>query len=169
MRYFAVFGLCLFFTNCAATQPQKSPDVQKRTTKQEASIERVVWIEVESGNEFWSTLKQSDLNVALIGTEICPPCKIAKHWWEEKIAPPGWQFVYWQLGPQDDILTRHIKDVFRNLQQKDNLELPYLSIIEKSANPAKQQSITVTFRSLSGCTKEAQEFLVMHPHGTIRF
>ncbi len=147
----------------AATQTQpKEP-----STADVAKVTHVTWVEVNDGAQFWSTIKLNDKNVALIGTETCPPCHIVKDWWESKVAPPGWQFVYWQLGIDDDPLTRSFKEIFQNLQARNNLNVPYLSIIEDAYDPKKIKEITATFSALQGCTSEANKFLIMHPQGTI--
>jgi hypothetical protein len=149
----------------AATQlPPKEPQAGDAT-----KITYVTWIEVEDGEQFWSTINLNNKNVALIGTEICPPCEATKSWWESRLVPPGWQFVYWRIGRQDDLLTNSFQQVFLKMQKQDNLTLPYLSIIEDAENPQKIKKITATFRSYSGCTHEADNFLRMHPQGTIHF
>jgi hypothetical protein len=168
MKQLIVIGFSLFFLHCGGEIANAPPPVEpsKKTTPKATHVS---WVEVRDGNQFWSTLKLNDKNVALIGTEVCPPCNAAKSWWERKVAPPGWQFVYWRLGPTDDLLTRTFKDIFRNLQERDNLMLPYLSIIEDATDPSKVKAITATFHDLNGCTNEANDFLLMHPQGTIHF
>ncbi|MBD3281522.1 hypothetical protein GF391_02135 [Candidatus Uhrbacteria bacterium] len=173
MRHYFTPLFALFFLGCAGIAKQGQPaspapePVAKRSVKRKTG--KVVWVEVASGNHFWKTLKSSDKNVALIGTEICPPCKLAKAWWEEQIAPPGWQFVYWQLTNTDDYLTRSFKQIFLKLEQKDNLTLPYLSIIEGVGDPQREKKITETFSSFTNCTVGANKFLLMHPQGTVYF
>ncbi|MDF1497443.1 MAG: hypothetical protein P1P90_05290 [Patescibacteria group bacterium] len=161
-----VFSLLLVQCGTKAATQSKPKEPQAVDAPK---VTYVTWIEVGDGEQFWSTIKQNDKNVALIGTEVCPPCHVAKDWWESKISPPGWQFVYWQLGPSDDLLTKSFKEIFKNLQAQNNLSLPYLSIIEDAHDPKKIKEITATFRDLEGCTSEANKFLIMHPQGTIHF
>mgnify|MGYP000925832640 CR=1 FL=1 len=166
-KLFAV-GLVFFMFACGGAGGVDPPPATA-SAKSKASPQIVTWIQVGNGEQFWQTIKQNDKNVALIGTEICPPCEAAKAWWESRRVPPGWQFVYWRIGRQDDLLTNSFRQVFLKLQNQDNLTLPYLSIIEDAEDPQKIKKITATFRSFGGCTREADDFLRMHPHGTLRF
>lgn len=170
MKRIAATVFALFFFNCAGPV-QEPPVVARKTPTREASqqTKRVHWVEVQNGNEFWVAVTSKERNLALIGTEYCQPCKLVKAWWEEKFAPPGWQFVYWQLNYSDDILTRKMKNIFRSLQESDNLTVPYLSVIEGAGDPHRSKKITETFRAFEGCTAEANKFLLMHPQGTIEF
>lgn len=161
-----VFSLLL--VHCGSKAANK-PAPKEPQTSDVPRVTYVTWVEVGDGEQFWSTIKLNDKNVALIGTEVCPPCHIAKDWWESKVSPPGWQFVYWQLGQSDDLLTRSIKEVFQNLQDRDHLTVPYLSIIEDARDPKRIKEITATFSNLEGCTHEADKFLLMHPQGIIHF
>ncbi|MFZ6015125.1 MAG: hypothetical protein ACOYUZ_02090 [Patescibacteria group bacterium] len=169
MKHYTAILIPLFFVHCARSNIDLPPPKQARINQSEAEPNLVHWIDVSNGDDFWHTLKRSDKNVALIGTEVCPPCQTVKEWWESKVVPPGWQFVYWQLNGSDDLLTRSIKRIFVDLQKKDNLTVPYLSIIEDAADPPGKKSITATFRAVDGCTHEANDFLIMHPQGTINF
>jgi hypothetical protein len=171
-RYTAIF-CSLFFLNCGATQainPNPPKESTGPPTTKQTQPTHVSWVEVKDGYQFWSTIKLNDRNVALIGNEYCPPCVVVKSWWEEKIAPPGWQFVYWRLGHSNDLLSQTFKDIFRDLQKSETLKLPYLSIIEDdAADPTKLKAITATFGNLTGCTQDANEFLIMYPQGTRHF
>lgn len=178
MKRFLKLFVPLFFLSCVNASSQKTdttPSVlpvkkQKNTNRftPDKPI-KVSWIEVKTGDKFWDVLKTNNKNVALIGTEICPPCELAKAWWEEQIAPPGWQFVYWQLNSTNDYLTRSFKRIFLELERKDNLTLPYLSIIEDIGDPRRNKKITETFSSYTDCTVGANKFLLMHPQGIIHF
>jgi len=165
MLFVAIASFCIGCVSHASDIPP--PKAPQRTEAPKKA--RVTWVEVRTGNEFWSSIKHSERTVALIGGDYCGLCDIAKNWWESRYALPGWQYVYWRVGNSDDLLTRSFKEVFRDLQQKDNLRLPYMSIIEESADPKKMVSITQTFSYLEGCTREANKFLTMHPQGTVHF
>jgi len=169
MKRITAIVFSLFFVNCGGTQVINAAPPQESTSPPTPTSSRVSWVKVNDGNQFWTTINSNDRNMALIGTEYCPPCEMVKVWWETKIAPPGWQFVYWQLNNSRDPLTRHIKGIFRELQEKDVLMVPYLSVIESAGDPRRKKSITETFRDFEECTVGANKFLLMHPQGTLTF